>query len=142
MLQTQDTDPVFGEVISTYTRAQSIEDGFLIDVSEVAREAGFTMPVAMTNGVWEDCVHWEDDDTKRQTYQDEAGRLWDVLSMASMAIRSANRHGHEGSTLGYSLRRVPRGGRGRMPRKRILKLVVGPGDHAEPVITIMLPNED
>jgi len=34
-------------VIHTYTRAQAIEDGVLIDVSEMAREAGFRWPVAV-----------------------------------------------------------------------------------------------
>jgi hypothetical protein len=29
-----------------------------------------------------------------------------------------------------------------MPRKTVLKVMVGPGDYAEPVLTIMLPNED
>ena len=31
----------FGNVISTYTRAQAIEDGVLVDVSGMAMEAGF-----------------------------------------------------------------------------------------------------
>jgi len=30
----------FGEVISTYSRAQALEDGVLADVSEMAKEAG------------------------------------------------------------------------------------------------------
>ena len=31
MTQSTDRDPFFGNVISTYTRAQAIEDGVLID---------------------------------------------------------------------------------------------------------------
>ncbi len=42
----------FGPVLSAYTRAQAIEDGILVDVSETAREAGFTIPVAVTRTVW------------------------------------------------------------------------------------------
>ena len=42
----------FGPVLSAYTRAQAIEDGFLVDVSETAREAGFTIPVAVTRSAW------------------------------------------------------------------------------------------
>ena len=30
----------FGPVISAYTRTQAIEDGILVDVSDIAREAG------------------------------------------------------------------------------------------------------
>ena len=36
----------FDPVISVYTRAQAIEDGIIVDVSETAREAGFNIPVA------------------------------------------------------------------------------------------------
>ena len=35
------------DVIFTYTRKQAIEDGVLIDVSEMAMEAGFRYPVAV-----------------------------------------------------------------------------------------------
>ncbi len=36
----------FGNVISTYTRAQAIEDGVLVDAGSMAQEAGFKWPVA------------------------------------------------------------------------------------------------
>ena len=42
----------FGPVLSVYTRAQAIEDGILVDVSDTAREAGFKIPVAVTRSVW------------------------------------------------------------------------------------------
>lgn len=127
---------IFGEPIHTYTRKQAIADGFLVDVSETAREAGFRFPVAMTSAAWADCVEWTDADTKRQTYQDEAGRLWDVVWMASRAARRG------GSETLFQLYRFPRGGRGQRARITTLKMLCGPGDHGEPVITITLPNED
>ena len=34
----------FAPIIHSYTRAQAIEDGILVDVSDTAREAGFTIP--------------------------------------------------------------------------------------------------
>ena len=43
-------------VISTYTRARAIKDGILVDVSDTAREAGFTIPVAVTRTVWDRLV--------------------------------------------------------------------------------------
>lgn len=85
----QAIDELFGEVIHAYTRAQAIEDGVLVDVSETAREAGFRWPVALTRAAWADCVAWTEDDNHRQVYQDESGRLWDVLWMAFNAIRSS-----------------------------------------------------
>ena len=44
------------ELIHSYTRKQAIEDGGLIDVSEMAKEAGFKFPVATTNTVWTDLI--------------------------------------------------------------------------------------
>ena len=128
---------IFGEVIHTYTRQQAIEDGYLIDVSHQAVEARFCYPVAMTRAVWEDCVAWSDDDSQRQAYQDEAGRFWDVLWMASRAaLRS------RGERVRFQLYRVPRGGRGVRPRLVTLVMHIGPGDEGEAVVTVMLPGED
>jgi hypothetical protein len=126
------------EIISSYTRTQAIEDGMLVDVTATAKEAGFVYPVAMTAAAWADCVAWTDEDTKRQAPQDEFGRLWDVLWMAKMAAKG----GGGGTEILYSLHRVPRGGNGHQPRLTQLKMVCGPGDTPEPVITIMLPDED
>ncbi|WP_343120795.1 DUF6573 family protein, partial [Xanthomonas phaseoli] len=36
------------DLIHAYTRADMLEDGELIDVTEVGQEAGFTVPVALT----------------------------------------------------------------------------------------------
>jgi hypothetical protein len=127
---------VFGEPIHTYSRAQAIADGVLIDCTEVASEAGFRLPVALTRAVWVDCVEWTDEDSRRQTPQDQAGRLWDVLWMASLA---ASRGGAQAS---FDLLRVPRGGRGVKPSRVTLSMVCGPGDQGEPVITILALGED
>ena len=137
---------IFGEPIHTYTRAQAIEDGQLIDVSTTAREAGIVWPVAMTSAAWGDCVAWTDETEARKGYtgQSESGRLWDVVWMLSLAVRGALRCGLDVSMqpLYYSLLRTPAAGRGVMPRKATLKFMVGPGDQGEPVITVMLPSED
>jgi hypothetical protein len=45
-----------GEMISLYTRDQAIEDGLPVDVSAMAREAGFKWPVAVTRRVWDEIV--------------------------------------------------------------------------------------
>ena len=44
-----DEDPVFGDVIFSYTRKQAIEDGVLVDITEMAKEAGIKYPVAITS---------------------------------------------------------------------------------------------
>jgi hypothetical protein len=50
--------PLFdnGALIYRYSRADAIRDGVLIDVSEMAREAGGRLPVALTQAGWERCV--------------------------------------------------------------------------------------
>ncbi|SCC95231.1 conserved hypothetical protein [Thiomonas sp. X19] len=138
---------IFGEPIHTYTRAQAIEDGMLIDVSTTAREAGIVWPVALTSAAWADACAWTDADDKRKgggaCWQSESGRLWDVVWMASRAIRAGLRRGHDGrDPILFQVLRIPRDGRGVRPRLATLKLQVGPGDAGEPVITIMLPSED
>lgn len=130
---------LFGEPIHIYTRAQALADGVLVDVTKFAKEAGFLVPVAMTAAAWADCVAWTDADSARQTHQDQAARLWDVLWMAVLAMRRAP---ETQPRLAFKLYRIPRGERGAKARLTTLHLVIGHGDTEEPVITILQPNED
>jgi hypothetical protein len=59
--------------------------------------------------------------------------------MAHHAIR-ANRSG--GDRLRFQLYRVPRDGKSTEASVTTLRLIVGPGDHGEPVITLLLSDED
>lgn len=131
--------PFFGKVVSVYTRAQALADGVLIDAGPMAREAGFRWPVAITAAAWNDCVAWTDADSERQIHQDQSGRLWDVLFMAAFEARV---RADAGQRLLFELYRVPRNGRSTDAELTTLKLVVGPGDDREPVMTILLPRED
>lgn len=124
-------DSIFGEVIHHYSRAQAIADGVLVDVSKVAQELGFRAPAAVTAAVWTRCVAWQNEEAG----QDEQGRLWDVLWLARLAARSAK----EQSEVGYTLRLEQTGG---VVERVALRLCIGPGDEGEPVITIMLSEED
>jgi hypothetical protein len=124
-------DDIFGPVISRYSREDALEDGMLVDVTDTAREAGFTIPVAMTAGVWERYVTIP----KGVRCQDEDGRLWDILWMA---FNAARRNGNS-SEISFT---VYVRNDNRAPRPRQLKCHVGGGDHGEPVITICLAGED
>jgi hypothetical protein len=66
------------DLIHRYSRADALADGVLIDVSAVAWEAGFKVPVALTAAAWTKCVAVP----PGVACQDEAGRLWDVLTSA------------------------------------------------------------
>jgi hypothetical protein len=54
--QNNNTAEPFGPVIYTYTRSQAIADGFQVEVSKVAREAGITYPVFLTRAVYDSFV--------------------------------------------------------------------------------------
>lgn len=118
------------DLIHAYSRKEALEDGVLRDVSDRAREAGFRVPVAVTAALWEDITNIP----SGRSFQDVEGRLWDVLWMGLRAIQNSK---ERGSTLRYSLV-MPVGAR----TAYTVKLVCGPGDNAEPVITLMRPEED
>jgi hypothetical protein len=132
-------EDIFGPVIYAYTRAMALDDGYLIDISDTAREAGFKIPVAVTREVWDRYIEWDNDDSERQSYQDQAGRLWDVCWMARHGISGAKKH--ESQTL-FELYVIPRDGTATEAERIALKIVIGPGDEGEPVITIMMPHQD
>jgi len=118
-------------IIHAYTRADAIADGFLIDVTNMAIEAGFRYPVALTETVWNTCVEVD----PGCTHQDEQGRLWDVL----MLLRFAICRDTDTSIVSFRIHHADGAGR---KTETSLKAICGPGDTAEPVITIMLPDED
>src|SRR5437660_10897516 len=120
------------DLIHSYSRAQAVADGVLIDVSATAREAGLRYPVALTRAVWEKCVAvppgvW---------CQDEAGRLWDVLWLLACAVRRG-----AGPVVRFGVH-VRNDNRERTPPLVRLKALCGPGDAGEPVVTVMFPDED
>ena len=121
------------DIISRYTRAQAIEDGELVDVTETGKEAGFVYPVAITRNLWHS---WIEPSEKAKAYgQDAQGRLWDVLWMLKIGIRKS-----AGEHITYEV--IFQNGSGRKYTD-IVKLwaICGPGDQGEPVITIMLPED-
>ena len=129
----------FGPVISVYTRAQAIEDGILVDVSETAREAGFNIPVAITRTVWDRIIALPEG---YQGFQDEGGRLWDVLWMARhYALRASNSDRVRMCVLVRDVRKDLRDSH-RPPRRHFPIVAIGSGDRGEATITIMFPEDD
>lgn len=120
----------FGAPISVYTRAQAIEDGVLIDLTEWASAdkgfiGGFKIPVAVTAAVWADI------ERIGKSCQVVRGRAHDLLWMASLAARRGGN-----SRLFLVLMQVGR------TRKQVYKMVCGANDDATPCITIMKRDED
>jgi hypothetical protein len=152
----------FGRGGSSYSRAQAIEDGVLVDVSEALTPCPFKYPVAMSRAAYEATIaaggKWVSQSTGKQYLeqldasevlelpggQDVQGRLHDVFTMALAAIRrSANmpiRRGISTDGIWFSVL-VDTYGNGRKTKVDLYS-VCGPGDTAAPVITIMLRGED
>jgi hypothetical protein len=143
-------EEVFGEVIATYSRAQSIADGVLVSLNDpsftfrpglnICAEAGIKYPIAMTIAAFAKTV--SELDTPLPPCEDISGRLWDVLSMFK---RAAKRGGSEIRFHVTVINWVYVDGEQTNRTKRetvILKAICGPGDSGEPVITILLPDED
>jgi hypothetical protein len=128
---------MFGEVIYAYTRADAIDDGTLVDMTEWASSekgfiGGFSCPVAITRSVFADL---ENIPPSKRGYQDVRGRAHDMLWMASLVCRSSRARGKP-EILFQMILHVGR------KSKKILKMVVGAGDDGEQVITIMQRHED
>ena len=116
------------DVIHSYTRAEALEDGALVDTGGMGREAGFTCPLALTADVQ---ALIEDIPPGRQGYDDLEGRKWDVVWMASRAAKGRiGRQVNESECI-YKLI-LPHGRR----KYATLKLTIGSGDEGEMVATI------
>jgi hypothetical protein len=125
---------IFGEVIHQYTRAEAIlNDGVLVDLTTHFPEECrlYRYPVACTASVWSLV---EQATASRNHCNSAAGVVWDILYMSQKGIVARPNE----QTVVFS---VIITGTGRK-RYHTLKAVCGPGDEMEPVITIMLPEED
>ena len=127
-------DP-FGPIIYTYTRSQATADGFQVEVSKVAREAGITYPVFLTRAVYDNYVAVP----AGITGQDEAGRLWDIVWMTRFAIIRSRPTESRRLPVALYVRNDNR-------RARLIKLIATCGpldiDDPQPAITVMMPDED
>jgi len=132
---------LFGPIISCYTRANAIEDGILIEVpKEFSKEAGITFPVAYTIGLSE---YVEPDDIAEMPGQSRDGRLWDLLYMFRMAVKASKTSSDRlNYKVIFQMRKQIHNRKITAPETITVYAVCGPGDHGEPVITLMLPGED
>lgn len=121
------------DYISIYTRSDALQDGFLIDLSLVAKEEGFLVPVAVTCEAYQKIRPREESELSGQ---DLRGRLHDMFWMLRLHARQ-ERYA-ETDRLAFNFLIAENG----VSRMVELVFVVHPGDQGEPVMTIMLPHED
>lgn len=120
-------------LIYSYSRKEALEDGVLIDVSEIAKEAGFIIPTAVTSNLYETYV--KPSDAVNQCGQSIEGRLWDILHLLRLSIKDIE---PDTSILFFHVNFLMQNGIKRVQ----LKSVIAGGDNGEPVLTIMNENED
>ena len=121
-------------IIYSYTREQAIEDGVLVDLMQdemtaVCRQH-YKFPIACTYEVFSIMQKAVENENYCNDY---AGILHDMLWMSRSCGYKIDQ-----STVMFP---VIIAGAGRQ-RKFHFKLLVHPGDNMEPVITIMLPDQD
>ena len=142
MSQSPTTQAEQWTVISTYTRAGAVADGALVAATApTATEAGWMHPVAYTAAAHAQVIAWDEATEagkKHYTGQDESGREWDVLYMAADAARRSR----GSARLPFAVYAVPAAGPDVRAQEIALVVAIGPGDHGEAVVTIMLPTED
>jgi len=147
--------------IATYGRQQAIEDGILVDCEQAPmgemRRQLLKWPLAMTATAFHRYVWPIDEEANLPPDQSLEGRFWDVVWMFHAAVKgrvparridpcnllfdfycivadpalSSNERIDATATTGSEGMRLV-----------TLKAVSGPGDDGEPVMTLMLPDED
>jgi hypothetical protein len=132
------------DVIFSYTRADALRDGVLIELPS-AKTWGFKVPVAITQGAYAECIAWDEPDPKLA----DILRLREDMVLMS-ALREAKAHQRRIQTgkverhdcIDFQVEMVAlRDGIAEVC-KADLYMVIGPGDDGEPVGTIMLIGED
>jgi hypothetical protein len=116
----------FGEPIFSYSRAQAISDGVLVDLTrfEITR-LSWKMHLACTDSVWSLIETAVNEDGK-----DIGGILHDINFMARLAVMN----GKQTSLVTFTVK---------IGHKNTnLKLHCGQGDDLNPVLTLMLSTED
>jgi hypothetical protein len=120
------SENVFGDTIYSFSRKQAIEDGVLVDLSQInSVKQHWKYPFACTDVVWMII-----EKALEQPGQDVSGICHDICTMAKLALKD------DGVAEQVLFRVIIVG------RTHELKLHCGPGDTPAPVLTLLLPNED
>ncbi len=114
-------------VTAFLARQRAIEDGKLLDVSRLAKCVGYCIPVAMSTAVIERYVLVHEDDA----WDDERSRVWGILNSLAHSIPRMSQAGH------YFVWVEPN-----VAKSFWLRVVVVKDKYADPVMTIMLPEQE
>lgn len=137
-------DNLFGPIIYAYTRTQALADRVLASLPR-AQVLGFNVPVACTEAVWNTLIDWDETDPGFAEIQAmrETAVLTAALHEAKALIRRQGQGntGESGDRIYFAVEAIANDGTGRII-ETALWMLIGPGDDASPVGTIMLIGED
>lgn len=114
-----------------YTRRQAVDAGVLVDLTPMSEQLEINFPVAATYLVWSRLFV---PTNEQESYWDSEARLWVALDELKKAL------GFLGAIQRPVFRSVLAVATG--TNTCLVKVLCGPGDNEEPVITLMLPEED
>jgi hypothetical protein len=130
--------PLFGPVIYSYTRAQAIEDGVLVNLGMFVSEGrpvlelvGIRFPVALTAAAY-GLVMGEGEGPELLLTDVITRRVLYFLAVLKRAVLA---HRGDPTIIEFTCTNADL-------KPIALKAICGPGDNGEPVITVMLPLED
>lgn len=133
---------IFGEVISSYSRAEAIEDGVLIDLDALQVRGvpvryleHFRLHIAITCAAWGQVMEGIEPQQLRESPELEIERMRHLLKQLHADITLGDR------STDFCLFSFFPFVNGEI-LKIDLKAICGPGDDRQPVITITLPLED
>ena len=119
-------------IVFSYTRAQAIDDGVLIDVTAEAKRYGFKLPFVIGDNLFNRYV--TPPSGLEGKGQSQKGRLHDLMTLAAFSARKGLQQDQVEFEVLFLM--MP----GKHQKVRCI-LHVGPGDHGEPVLTLCLPED-
>jgi hypothetical protein len=135
---------LFGDLVYSYTRADALRDGVLVALPH-AQGLGFRVSVAITDTAYAACIAWPEADPKLSDILRLREEI--VLRAAVMEAKAHRRRPQAGSAerpdrIDFIVETVVlREGKADLAQVA-LYMVIGPGDNAEPVGTILRVGED
>lgn len=127
----------FGEMISSYSRAQALADGVLVSVDPaMCKEIGVFLPVAISEYLWGVIAP---DNIAGIPGQSVDVRLKDLLFFFRAAVMQTGQTDRVTFVVSYWTKN---NGCPAQLNKYIILAVCGPGDEGEPVLTLMFPEDD
>lgn len=138
-----DNNP-FGDLIFSYTRAQAIADGVLVELKEAAAQ-GFKVHTVCTERVWRSVIEWPQANNQLMAqYVREVAllRAAFLAVKAKLAMEKAGIPDPQPERLDFHVRALVFD-QGQPETKDVqVYMLIGPGDTLDPVGTIMFPDED